>query len=97
MRQHIYRVFVPDIKSRFTFGESNKYSKRCGVSKYYFHGFVEPFAIYVFSNDSSFLNTPIFAQKENSIKKAPPTKVEGFQILPFNLNQTFEISFTENC
>ena len=34
-------------------------------------------------------------KKESSIKKAPPTKVKGFQLSLIDLNETSEIVFSE--
>ena len=33
----------------------------------------------------------------SSVKKAPPAKVESFQVSLFYLNQLFQIAFTEIC
>ena len=55
-----------------------------------------PFVIYVFIQVSDIL---LFLPKERKFesKKAPPTKVEGFQISLFGLNQAYKLRFTEDC
>ena len=65
MRQHGYRVNDTRCQVPLYLWEIKHILKCSSVSKYYFHGCMESFALYVFSNDSSFLNTPIFAQKRN--------------------------------
>ena len=56
------------------------------------------FTFWVFKNDSNlFLKKTCFSQKWKFYQKAPPVKVEGFQISFFDLIQTSKIAFTNNC
>ena len=55
------------------------------------------FALWIFNNDSIFLDNPTFFKNESSIENLTSSKGEDFQMSLFGLSQTRQKPFPENC